>query len=204
MSDLEEPIEPINQTLPLPPPKAKRVLSQAQLENLSKARTKAKEALKLKKSRNENIKMKKRLIKTAKKEHEESLLDDELSKYKPPTKPIKEPSIEIMQEEEPSLPTKTRKTRRKKIVYVSDSDSSSDSSSEEEIVYKRRPRSKTIRQRPVSKPRPSKNFGREQKEELINSQRDTDVNEQNRIDDEYNKQVERYRREMIRKAVFPD
>ena len=202
MSDLQEPVEPIDDEQPKPV-KQKRVLSEAQLENLSKARAKAKEALKLKKSRNENIKMKKRLIKTAKKEHEESLLDDELKKYKPPKK------IEIeTEEEEPSpLPTNTRKARRKKVVYITDSDDDSDSESEEEIVYKRRPkltRQKSIRPRPVSKPIHNKNFGREQKEALINTQHDNDHDEQTRIDNEYNKQVERYRREMIRKAVFPD
>ena len=200
MENLTESIENIeineinDTTLPPPPPKqkSKRVLSEAQLKNLEKAREKAKEALKLKRSRNENIKMKKRLIKTAKKEHEESLLDEELSKYKPVKKPLKVIPETVHEDEEPK-PTKPRKARRKKIVYVSDSDSS-----EEEIIYKRRP--KLVRQ----KTNINRDFDQEQQMKLIKQQKDKELFEQRKIDAEYNKQMERYRREMIRKAVFPD
>ena len=76
MSDTEsvEPVEVDQPVEPVKAPKAKRVLSQKQLDNLEKARVKARASLKLKRERNQALKEKKKLLNHPKKRNHTSPL----------------------------------------------------------------------------------------------------------------------------------
>ena len=99
----------------------KRQMSEKQLENLAKAREKAKVALNEKRARNKKLKEQEKKLKEMKLKEKEDRIQAEMQALQP-----KEANL--------PKPPPVKKKKKQKIVYYS----SSDSSDEEEIVYKKR------------------------------------------------------------------
>ena len=149
-------------------PKKKRVLSEAQLENLRRMREikmkKAQERkAELEKARQEKQKRRDQRVADKLRKEAEKLVDHEMEKEEI----LEDSSSSEEEEEKPKVivkrKPKAKKKPKKRIVYVSESDSSSSDSEEEteEVVYVKKPRSrkpsrkKSVKQH-TQKPSPNK------------------------------------------------
>lgn len=126
--NIEEPIDSINEDYEEKPIKPKRIMSEKQLENLKKARLIAHAKLKEKKKETELMKKKQQELKILKKLEKNITVDKKIKELKN--------KIVIDKEEEKTLYIQKPKTKKKKIVYVSESES------EEEVIYKMKPKRK--------------------------------------------------------------
>lgn len=133
----DESVEPMEPTRPLKP---KRHMSAKQLDNLSKAREKARCKLAEKRQRTTALKQQEKRLRELKMKRREEDVEKELLSFK---------SVSVAGDEEVEPVRYVRKGKKKKkppkVVYYSSSDEDSD---EPEIVYKRRPR------RPSAPPAP--------------------------------------------------
>ena len=180
MSEIEnqsiEPIGPIETygLAPIPedkPIKPKRIMSQKQLDNLSKARDKAKIKLTEKKTRTTTLKQQERKLRELKLKEREDRIQAELNTIQNTV------NIDGDIEEEPIRYVKKPKKKATKIIYYS----SSEDESEPEIVYKKKIRKAKI---------PSIIEADKRVEDAV-------------IDQKYNDEIIRLRRQYIMEQVFP-
>jgi hypothetical protein len=184
MSDIEsKPIESIeNDDFESKPIRPKRVMSEKQLENLSKARQKAKITLMEKKKRSTTLKQQERKLRELKLKDKEDRIQAELNSI--------QNTVNIqgdIQDEPVIYKKKPRKKKPTKIIYYSSSDGD-DELEEEAIVYKKK----------VRKPRPRANF------QTIPTMEEADKKvEDAAIEKKYNDELIRMRRQYMMDQVFP-
>jgi hypothetical protein len=199
MSDSNDEVDRLEEPVKVREVKQKRQLSEKQLENLSKARDKAKVVLAAKRERTQKLQKDERKLKQLKLKDRENKVAAEmrlLEREGLPPKPVTEPP------DVPKPVTKTSKPKRKtkpKVVYYSSSsssDHSSEDSSEEEVQYRRRPRSalpKRQRMAPLSShqkmapPQPSAQS----------------ENEDAMLEQQYQTNMRKMKRDLIMQSVFP-
>ena len=191
MSDTEAPKD-VHVEEPIKPVKPKRQLSEKQLENLAKARTKANEALKVKRERNAALKKSEKKLKELKMKEREERVQAELNAM---TKTV---DVEGKEEKEPvQYVRKPKKTKKPpKIVYYS----SSSEESSPEIVYKKKP--KQLPTKPKKEKRPPKypkqaKFDDQEVEKLDHAVHDAAVEQ------EYQKKLLQIRKQYLMQQVFP-
>ena len=191
MSDTEAPKD-VHVEEPIKPVKPKRQLSAKQLENLAKARTKANEALKVKRERNAALKKSEKKLKELKMKEREERVQAELNAM---TKTV---NVEGKEEKEPvQYVRKPRKTKKPpKIVYYS----SSSEESSPEIVYKKKP--KELPTKPRKEKRPPKypkqaKFDDQEEEKLDHAVHDAAVEQ------EYQRKLLQIRKQYLMQQVFP-
>jgi hypothetical protein len=187
MSDIEnKPIESTDyaefEAIPEEKPiRTKRVMSEKQLENLAKARQKAKVTLTEKKKRSTTLKQQEKKLRELKLKEKEDKIQAELNTIQNTV------NIEGDIEDEPIIyKKKPRKKKPAKVVYYSSS--SEDDEPEQEIVYKKK----------VRKPKPRGNF------QSMPTMEEADKKvEDAAIEKKYNDELLRMRRQYMMEQVFP-
>ena len=191
MSDHEEHVQN-----PIKPAKPKRQMSEKQLENLAKARTKANESLKLKRERNAALKKSEKQLKELKMKEREERVQAELNAL---TKTV---DVNGKEEKEPlQYVRKSKKTKKppKGVYYSSSSEESSP-----EIVYKKRPKAHKPKptkpapeERSAPSPPPPVPHPTELKKKIDNVAHDQAVEQK------YQRKLAEIRRQYLMDAVFP-
>ena len=191
MSDMEhEPMGPVehDEIEPIPEEpgeltttKPKRHMSEKQLANLAKAREKAKVALTVKKKRSTTLKQQERKLRELKLKEKEDRVQAELNTLQNTV------NVDGDAEDEPVRHVRkpTKKKKPPKIVYYSSSEE--DDEPEPEIIYKKKPKAK-----------PRTNF------QKMPTMREADkAVEDAAIEQKYNDELLRMRRDYMMQQVFP-
>ena len=201
MSDPGDEVDRLEEPVKIPEVKQKRQLSQKQLDNLSKAREKAKVVLAAKRERTQKLQKEERKLKQLKMKDREDKVAAEMRLLQSEQTPEVKPRVSILK---PPTEKTTKKPKKPKVVYYSSSSSScsscsstssDDSSSEEEVQYRHRPRyaktkrtpPKNLPPRPRAPPPPS-----------AQSENDDAM-----IEHQYQQNLRKMKREMIMRSVFP-
>lgn len=186
--NIEKPIEFKNHTerdSPVNPIKPKRVMSEKQLENLRKARLIAHAKLKDKKKESQLMKKKEQELKILKKLEKNITVD----------KKIKDLKNKITVDKDDDIIYKAKpKTKKKKIVYVSDTES------EEEILYLKKPRARATptKAQPKKQPRAQHQFIEDLEEQ---DKREKEAQDKI-VESQYNDKIAQIKREFLLRSVF--
>jgi hypothetical protein len=203
MSDSQDEVDRPAEATSSPQQKEKRQLSQKQLDNLSKAREKAKVVLAAKRERTQKLRKEEKKLKQLKmKDREDKVAAEMRLLQSEQDQDIKTPKPILKNPED----TVYRRKKKPKVVYYSSSSSeessSEESSSEEEIQHRRRPRptkAKRERMSPIiNKPeRPIR------PRRLAPQPSAQSENEDAMLEHQYQLNMRKMKREMIMKSVFP-
>lgn len=165
---------------PEKPVKPKRIMSEKQLENLRKARLIAHAKLKDKKKESQLMKKKEQELKILKKLEKNITVD----------KKIKDLKNKITVDKDDDIIYKAKpKTKKKKIVYVSDTES------EDEILYLKKPRA---RAQPKKQPKPQHQFLEDLEEQ---GKREKEAQDKI-VESQYNDKIAQIKREFLLRSVF--
>jgi len=207
MSDSQDEVDTTEEPVKTSQVKQKRQLSEKQLDNLSKAREKAKVVLAAKKERTQKLRKEEKKLKHLKRIHRENKVAAEMKLMQ-----IEQESSEPKKHKPEKLEKAEVEVKRKKkpkVVYyssssssASSSDASSSSSSEEEIKYRRRVKvkhPKRQRMSPVSKPvQPPRPRRKATPPRSVQSENDDAM-----LEHQYQLNMRKMKREMIMNSVFP-
>lgn len=183
--NIEKPIEFTERESPVNPIKPKRVMSEKQLENLKKARLIAHAKLKDKKKESQLMKKKEQELKILKKLEKNITVD----------KKIKDLKNKITVDKDDDIIYKAKpKTKKKKIVYVSDTES------EEEILYLKKPRARATptKAQPKLPPKPHHQFIEDLDE---HDKREKEAHNKI-VENQYNDKIAQIKREFLLRSVF--
>jgi hypothetical protein len=194
MSDSQDEVDRPEIPVPTPEVKQKRQLSQKQLDNLSKAREKAKVVLAAKRERTQKLQRDEKKLKNLKLQERECKVAAEMRLLQSEHERQPEPETPKSSMKKPAA----KRKKKPKVVYYSSSSSSSEdltsdeSSSEEEVRprrHRRRPaKSEPVPSAPPHQPRPPSTQSE---------------NEDAMLEHQYQINMRKMKRDMIMRSVFP-